>query len=215
MLVRDLMTIDVVTVTTDVSLKEVARLMVDRQISGVPVVGPSNAIVGIITEADFLIRDAGTKRRLLGALFDGNAPLVTDTVGEAMTPHPVVIYAEASLAEAGRSMVTHGVKRLPVVDVDGHVVGIVSRSDIVRAFARPDDVIEDEIRHDILRRVLLFDPDLVRVAVEDGVVGLDGALPEKADVRLFEELVRRVDGVVRLESKLRWDTDEAAGSDYY
>jgi CBS domain-containing protein len=123
-----------------------------------------------------------------------------------MTRHPAVVMADTTVAAAGRTMANKNVKRLPVVDADGHLVGIISRSDIVRAFARPDDVIEDEIREDVLGRVLMFDPDLIEVTVSEGVVTLEGGLPEEADARLLEELTRRLDGVVRVVSKLAWNS---------
>lgn len=204
--VQDVMTIDVVTVTAEHTLKEAARLMVDNRISGLPVVEDGSVVVGIITEADFLIRDSGPRPRLLRMFIDDTVPVPGESVGDAMTPHPTVVMAETTVAAAGRTMANKNVKRLPVVDADGHLVGIISRSDIVRAFARPDDVIEDEIREDVLGRVLMFHPDLIEVTVDEGVVTLEGSLPEEADARLLEELTRRLDGVVRVSSKLGWNS---------
>lgn len=208
--VQDVMTIEVITVTPEHSLKEAARLMVDNGISGIPVVEGGSVVVGIITEADFLVRDPGPRPRLLSVFFDEGVSAPSELVGDVMTRHPVVVFEDTTLSEAGRTMANKNVKRLPVVDADGHIVGIISRSDIVRAFARPDDVIEDEIRQDVLNRILMFDPDLIEVTVDEGVVTLEGALPEKADVRLLQELTRRLDGVVRVISRLTWDVDEVA-----
>ena len=180
--------------------------MVDNHISGLPVVEDGSVVVGIITEADFLIRDPGPRPRLLRMLIDDTIPVAGESVGDAMTSHPAVVMADTTVAAAGRTMANKNVKRLPVVDADGHLVGIISRSDIVRAFARPDDVIEDEIREDVLGRVLMFDPDLIEVTVSEGVVTLEGGLPEEADARLLEELTRRLDVVVRVVSKLVWNS---------
>lgn len=204
--VQDVMTIDVITVTAEHTLKEAARLMVDNHISGLPVVEDGSVVVGIITEADFLIRDPGPRPRLLRMLIDDTIPATGESVGDAMTPHPAVVMADTTVAAAGRTMANKNVKRLPVVDADGHLVGIISRSDIVRAFARPDDVIEDEIREDVIGRVLMFDPYLIEVTVSEGVVILEGELPEEADARLLTELTRRLDGVVRVVSKLAWSS---------
>jgi CBS domain-containing protein len=161
--VQDVMTIEVITVTPEHSLKEAARLMVDNGISGIPVVEGESVVVGIITEADFLVRDPGPRPRLLSVFFDEGVSAPSEAVGDVMTRHPVVVFEDTTLSEAGRTMANKNVKRLPVVDADGHLVGIISRSDIVRAFARPDDVIEDEIRQDVLNRILMFDPDLIEV----------------------------------------------------
>jgi CBS-domain-containing membrane protein len=97
---------------------------------------------------------------------------------------------------AARLMETRGVKRLPVVDVDGRVVGIISRSDIMTSFARPDELIEDEIQVDILDRILWTEPGAVTVEVVDGRVTLHGLVPKKSDSRILEELSKRLDGVV-------------------
>lgn len=153
MRVRDLMTMDVKTIRPEASLKEAAREMVERGVSGLPVVDGAGNLVGIITEADFLSRELGRsgRRRLLDSLFVGDTPPhEAETVAEAMSTSPVVIYPDASITEAARVMVGHGVKRLPVVDEEGLLIGVVSRADVVNAFTVPDDVIEDEIREDIV-----------------------------------------------------------------
>ena len=212
MRVIDLMTTEVVTVTADMSLKEAARTMTDLGVSGLPVLDDAGAIIGIITEADFLAREAGRseprRRRLLDALFNEPQIAEAESVEEAMTLDPVVIYPEASLTEAARVMVNHGVKRLPVVDSEGHLRGVISRADVVAAFTRPDDIIEDEIREDVIRRILFLEADSVEVVVDDGVVRLSGAVPTKSDARLLEELTRRLDGVVRLESNIKFEVDD-------
>lgn len=214
MRVRDLMTMELETIQPSASLKEAARRMVARGVSGLPVVDADGKLVGIITEADFLSRELGRnqgRRRLLDSLFEGGAePHEAETVEEAMSGNPVVIYPDAGLTEAARVMVSHGVKRLPVIDDDGVLIGVLSRADIVNAFTVPDDVIEDEIREDILSRVLLLEPGAVDVTVSEGVVTLAGSLPTRSDARLLEELTRRLDGVVRIETKLEFDEDDTA-----
>ncbi|HSR45673.1 MAG TPA: CBS domain-containing protein [Acidimicrobiia bacterium] len=212
MRVLDLMTTEVATVTPDVSLKEAARLMTDIGVSGIPVLDENERLVGIITEADFLAREAGRveprQRRLLDALFSAPQVAEAETVEQVMTHDPVVIYPEASLTEAARVMVNHGVKRLPVVDADGNLRGVISRADVVAAFTRPDDVIEDEIREDVIRRILFLEEVAVNVSVVDGVVTLSGSVPTKSDARLLEELTRRLDGVVRLKSDVAYEVDD-------
>ncbi len=212
MRVLDLMTTEVATVTLGMSLKEAARTMTDIGVSGLPVLDENGQIVGIITEGDFLAREAGRveprRRRLLDALFDEPQIVEAETVEQVMTPDPIVIYPEASLTEAARVMVNHGVKRLPVVDADGRLRGVISRADVVAAFTRPDDVIEDEIREDVIRRILFLEEEAVAVSVVDGVVTIAGTVPTKSDARLLEELTRRLDGVVRLDSKVAFEVDD-------
>lgn len=210
MRVLDIMSIDVLTVSPEESLKAAARLMVERGVSGLPVVNAAGKLVGIITEADFLEREADrSQRRLLDALMHKpDTVSEAETVGEVMSTHPVIIYPEASVTEAARVMSHHHVKRLPVVNDEGQLQGIVSRGDVVTVFTRPDDVIEDEIREDIIDRVLLLDGDSLDVKVVDGIVRLAGVLPTRTDKRLLEEMVRRIDGVVRMESDVSFEIDD-------
>ncbi|GBD84298.1 inosine-5'-monophosphate dehydrogenase [bacterium BMS3Abin02] len=211
MRVLDIMTMDVLTTSPSASLKEAARTMVRSGVSGLPVLGESGELVGIITEADFLEREADrSRRRLLDAMLkDRDSVVDAETVGEVMTRDPVVIFPEASVTEAARVMAHHHVKRLPVVGAEGKLIGIISRADVVAVFTRPDDVIEDEIREDIIRRVLLLEADSIDVTVKDGVVEVSGAVPTATDARLLEELIRRIDGVVRVVSHITFDVDDA------
>ncbi len=210
MRVLDIMSIDVLTVSPEDSLKAAARQMVERGVSGLPVVNAEGRLVGIITEADFLEREADrSHRRLLDALMHKpDAVSEAETVGEVMSTHPVVIYPEASVTEAARVMSHHRVKRLPVVNDEGELQGIISRGDVVTVFTRPDDVIEDEVREDIIDRVLLLDGESLDVQVVDGIVRLSGRLPTRTDKRLLEEMVRRIDGVVKMESDVSFEIDD-------
>ena len=99
-------------------------------------------------------------------------------------------------------------RRLPVVDDDGKLLGIISRMDIVAVFTRPDEVIEDEIREDLIRRVLFVDPDGVDVRVSQGVVTLIGEIGTHTESALLEELARRLDGVVRVDNRLSWRIED-------
>lgn len=214
--VIDIMTSDVITVTADTSLKEAARKMLQAGVSGLPVVEDGGTIIGIVTEADFVEAEAARswgrqRRRLLGAVVGNHHPVQAQLVSEVMTKRPIVIDQDSDVTEAARKMAEHGVKRLPVVTPDGQVVGIVSRSDILMAFARPDEVIEDEIRTDIVGRILLLDPDGLTVTVSEGAVTLRGDVPNRSDARILEELVSRLEGVVGVESDLRWSIDDRDG----
>jgi len=214
MKVRDIMTTDPVRVTGDTRLREAARLMVRHRVSGLPVVDEAGKLVGIVSEGDFIRREAGRDRpqgvSLLDAVFgEGELqPAGAETVAEVMTRSVVTITPEATIGEAARVMGRRNVKRLPVVDLEGELIGIVSRADVVGAFTKPDDVIEDEVREDVIRRLLFLDPDLVQVSVADGVVTLEGELENRTEAHLLEELARRIAGVVRVESLLRYKIDD-------
>lgn len=212
MKVRDLMTTDPITTTPDTLLKDAARLMVQAKVSGLPVVRDGE-LVGIVTEGDFLRQEANRDQpyrfSLLDALFgDDPAPPIVETVGEVMSEQVLTVSPDTGLSEAARIMANRRVKRLPVVDDDGHLIGIISRADVVNAFTKPDEVIEDEIREDIVRRLLFLDPKAVQVSVKDGVVTLGGELENRTEAHLLEELTRRIDGVIRVVSNLTFQVDD-------
>ena len=212
MRVIDLMSTEVVSIGPDETIKEAARLMVTERVSGLPVTDENGHLIGIVTEADFLERELdkdGGGGGLLGAVF-GPATRQPDavTVREVMSANPITIASDATLAEAARIMATNGVKRLPIIETDGSVVGVLSRADIVAAFARPDELIDDEIREDIAKRVLFVDPESLDISVNDGIVALGGELPTKTDARILEELCRRLEGVVSVDSSLTWKVDD-------
>jgi CBS domain-containing protein len=210
--VIDVMSTNVVTANPEMGLKEAARTMINAGISGLPVVDDEGKIVGIITEADFVEAEAdrswGRRRRLLDALFGEQEPRTASTVGDAMSRNPVCVDQGSDLTEAARKMTEQGIKRLPVVNPDGLLEGIISRADVMSAFARPDEVIADEIEQDVVRRIMLLDPKDIEIEVTDGVVAIGGRVPNKSDARLLEELICRLDGVVRCESDLAWEYDD-------
>ena len=109
-------------------------------------------------------------------------------------------------------MTENGIKRLPVVDSHGTLIGIVTRADLVRAFARPDHEIEREIREDVILRSLWIEAPSVVVRVERGEVRLSGRLERRADAELLEQFVARVPGVVSVHSTLRWRWDDRKAS---
>ena len=211
--VLDIMTTDPLTVAPDTPLKEAARLMVSERISGLPVM-EDGLLVGIVTEGDFLRQEAGRQSpgrySLLDALFgDSTAGEPgAEKVAEVMTEKVITITPDASLGEAARTMANKSVNRLPVVDGEGRLVGIISRADVVNAFTKPDDVIQDEVTQDVIRRIMFMDPGTVEVAVHDGVVTLAGEVENRTEAELLEELVRRIAGVVKVHSELTFEVDE-------
>ncbi|MDJ0960254.1 MAG: CBS domain-containing protein [Acidimicrobiia bacterium] len=200
MRVVDLMTTDVIRVSPDTRIKEAARLMFRHRVSGLPVVDADGRLSGIITEADFL--------RMEVARNEADEPQPVETVGEVMSSGVVTVAPDAEITEAAKMMVIQDVKRLPVVDADNKMLGIIARLDIVAVFTRPDEVIEDEIREDLLRRVLFVDPDDLDVNVLNGVVTFKGEIGTKNEARILGELSRRLDGVMRVDNQLTWRIED-------
>jgi CBS domain-containing protein len=213
MKVGDLMTTDVMTIGPDAPLKEAATIMVRSGISGLPVVDDRRRVIGIITEADFVTAEAERswgrqRRRLLAGFFDEQKPKQSRTVGDAMTKDPHGIDRDSSVTEAARKMTELGVKRLPVMLPDGTLDGIISRADVMRAFARSDDELLDEIRTEVVGEVMELDDQDLTISVVDGIVTLAGSVATKSEARLLEELVVRVEGVVSVSSDLSWGLDD-------
>jgi CBS domain-containing protein len=212
MKVQEIMTTDVVTVGPETDIRDVARILVSKGISGLPVCGARRELLGIVSEGDILVKEGGPRKtrglRLRGAKTARKAR--ARTAGDAMTAPVVTISPRASVAEAARRMSDLGVKRLPVVK-DDELVGIVSRTDLVRAFVRTDEEIRREISEDILRRTLWLEvPEAVDVVVDRGAVRLTGRVETSTDAVLLEELVARVPGVISVQSDVTFRFEEDA-----
>ena len=213
MKVGDVMTTEVITIGPEAPLKEAATIMVRSGISGVPVVDDTRKVIGIITEADFVTAEANRswgrqRRRLLASFFGEVETPQARSVEDAMTQDPHAIDRNSSVTEAARKMTELGVKRLPVVTPDGTLEGIISRADVMGAFARSDEALRNEVYEDVALGILQLHDANVEVAVVDGAVSLSGAVPTRSEARLLEELANRVEGVVSVTSDVTWTTDD-------
>jgi CBS domain-containing protein len=210
MRVQDVMTTDVATTDPEALLKQAAMELVRRRISGMPVVNSDLQVLGVVSEADILAKESGEHRGgggFLQWLVDPGDPWITArfdavTVGEAMSTPALTITPDRPLTEAATIMLDEGVNRLPVVDPDGKLIGLVSRGDLVRAFARPDDEIRREIEEDVIRKGLWLDPATLDVTVTNGMVTLAGEVASAADAELLPTFTRKVPGVVEVSSSL-------------
>lgn len=198
MRVAELMTETVTAIAPDAPLRRAAELMVGARVSGLPVVDEDRRLVGIITEGDFLRREAGRSPWSEDQAADGIL------VRDVMTPGAITITPDQQLAEAARLMRRHGVKRLPVVDPKGRLVGMVTRADVLVSFLRPAHDVREEVESELIGRLLTLGPDRVRVEVRDGIVTLEGTLPTRFDAEVLLRMTRRVDGVIGIVDRLRW-----------
>jgi CBS domain-containing protein len=215
MRIKDLMSSEVVSIGPGATLKEAARTMIEAGVSGLPVVDDDGALVGIITESDFVLGEAGRRSEERAGLLRfflnrQGIPSEERTVGDVMTRDVITVGPDRDHTEAARLMDREAVKRLPVVD-NGRLVGIVSRADMLRAFNRSDEEILTEIRDHVMRDVLWIDPDRVTVGSSDGNVVLEGSLEYRSDAHLLVELSRRVDGVASVSDRLSWESDNRKG----
>ncbi|WP_297739235.1 CBS domain-containing protein [Nocardioides sp.] len=191
MLVLEVMSSPVVTVRTDASLKAAIALLERHDVSAMPVVNMDGQIVGVVSEADVIRELVVPDQRTFESPVPMTAALFAQSVADVMTTHPITVTPETDLAVATELMTSSAIKSLPVVD-QGRVVGMVSRRDVIRVLAKPDELIEGEI-DDLFRQV---GHDWL-VDVTDGLVAVDGPTGA-SEQRLAEALARTVPGVVAL-----------------
>ena len=192
--VRDVMARSVVTADPGTPLKDVAGLLVDRRISGVPVLDSHGTVVGVVSEADLLVKEQGPdaiRHRRMARFFGDSsesraqlAKLTAVTAGEAMTTPAVTIGSGRPISEAAALMTARKVNRLPVVD-DGRLVGIVTRADLVRAYVRSDHELTETIRDEVLLHILWLDPTSFNVTVTDGVASIKGHVQRKSTAEMI------------------------------
>jgi CBS-domain-containing membrane protein len=210
-LVKDVMTTNVIAVRKSATFKDMAAKLRTYRVSAFPVVDDDKYVIGVVSEADLLPKEAlepGSKSGILHHREQVKADGLT--AADVMTAPPVTIGPTDSVSQAARVMYARRVKRLPVVDNDGCLVGIVSRADVLSVYSRPDA----DIRHDIVEHVildaLLTDPARFTITVKDGIVTAEG-MPETAVVGhdMIEE-IRHVEGVVAVRDRLSYPRPERA-----
>ena len=217
--VKDVMTIRVIWVKKDATFREMARALRDNRISAFPVLDDEGKVIGVVSEADMLTKEA------LGGEHDGLPGMVTDllhhkdlvkargiTAGDLMTAPPVTAGPEDTIACAARLMYRRKVKRLPVVDANGHLAGILSRADVLAVFDRPDEDIRREVNAEVLFDQVRGDQDRLSVAVKDGVVTLAGTPETEAIGREIVDQTRHIPGVVAVRDRLGYPP-KASGFD--
>ncbi|GAA4039478.1 CBS domain-containing protein [Nonomuraea soli] len=219
--VNDVMTCEVVAVNEKAAFHTVAELLIQTSVSGVPVIDADDHVVGVISEAD-LLRKEEFKQQYYGD--DYRPPLrarlrhLTDherggydkslgeTARDLMTSPAVVTIRDTPVVAAARLMDRHGIKRLPVVDADGKLIGIVSRRDLIRVFVRDDQAIKEEV----VRGLPLHAVAKIDVAVADGIVTLTGQVDKYSQALFAARHAENVDGVVGLRDELGWKTNDLA-----
>ncbi|HEX9039600.1 MAG TPA: CBS domain-containing protein [Trebonia sp.] len=209
--VADVMATSVVTVDRATPYKEIAQLLAEHQISGMPVLKMGREVVGVVTEADLLAAETKTASRLRSAhrlsLLRSRAerhPALT--AGELMTSPAITVGPHVTVHAAGRVMSDRRVRLLPVVNEHNVLIGVVSRRDLLSVFLRPDEDIAADVRA-VLREILLAEPGEADVAVRDGIVTLTGTLDPTTGahgdlIPVAIRLMWDVDGVVDIYDRL-------------
>nr|MDT0660370.1 CBS domain-containing protein [Micromonospora sp. DSM 115978] len=212
--VSDVMTTDVAAVRAETPYREIVDLVTARKISAVPVVDADRRVLGVVSEADLL-----HKIELLGQphqprVFAGRRRRAAQTKAEAavardlMTTPAVTVWGHTALVTAARTMERQDVKRLPVIDDLGRLVGIVTRGDLLKVHLRPDAEIRADVVHEVLHKILAIEEGRVEVTVDGGVVRLRGTLDRRSAAQLALKLAAQVSGVVEVLDELTYEFDD-------
>lgn len=211
-IVKDVMSTHVVAVRKDASFKEMAARLREHRISAFPVLDDDDKVIGVVSEADLLTKEAleGAMPGVFSGMLHHREQAKADGVTAAglMTTPAVTIGSDEPVTRAARLMYSRRVKRLPVTDADGRLVGIVARSDVLSVFSRPDEDIRREILQGAILEGSLTDPARFTVTVTDGIVTIEG-IPETAGVgHDIIDASRHIEGVVAVRDRLTYPPAE-------
>jgi CBS domain-containing protein len=209
--VKDVMSTHVIAVRQGAPYKEMAAMLHEQRVSAFPVIDDDNKVIGVVSEGDLLTKEAleGTVPRTLQTLTQQSVRTRVNavTAADLMTKPPVTIGPEEPVTHAARLMFNTRVKRLPVTDGDGTLIGIVTRSDVLSVYSRPDTDIQRQVTQELILDTFLCDPDRFTVTVRNGIVTIKGTL-ETTQVGLdIISAIRHMEGVVFVRDRLSYPQD--------
>jgi CBS domain-containing protein len=201
--VKDVMTTRVIAARADASCADLVGMLREHRVSGLPVVNGEGVVVGVVSESDLLARQEapGLRRK--------RARTAELTAADLMSWPPATIAPDETVRHAARLMYAHKLRRLPVVDQRGQLIGLVTRADLLSAFTRPDDEIRREITQDVIADGFFTDPDRLAVTVKDGVVTLAGAPGSVILGRNIADQARHVEGVIAVRDRFTYPAPPA------
>ena len=196
--VRDIMTTGVVTVRPDTSYQTVAAMLRQHRVSGFPVTGDDGKVAGVVTETDLLALVAGRHHR-------GHRVAAGQAIAGDLMSHPAVtVGPDDPVTTAALLMRKRRLQRLPVVNRDGELVGIVSRSDVLSVFQRGDEEIRREVTQDVIADGFFTDPARFTVTVHNGIVTLEGAPGSAVLGTAIAGQVEHLEGVVAVRDRFTY-----------
>jgi CBS domain-containing protein len=211
--VAAVMSTPVVTVTPETSFKECVRVLRRKRVSGLPVVDKAGRLVGIISESDLLNkverRDDDSyilesKRHRLD-----RARASALDVRTAMSTTVFSVSPDFPIALAAREMHTRGFKRLPVVDSNGRLVGIVSRGDLLTVFLRTEREVRAEVRKVLDQMEAEHGGRSLKAKVANGIVELEGSFRDRSRCEAAVRTITVIDGVVGVRSRMTYEVDDS------
>jgi CBS domain-containing protein len=215
--VESVMTRKVVTARPATTFKELVTLMNENRVSGLPVVDGAGRPVGVVSEADTLVKQEhlgagdsepwfGRKRRARWRKATGR------TAGDLMTAPAVTIGTDATVTAAARLLAEKNIRRLCVVGADGVLAGVVSRRDVIGTFLRPDVEIQADIEERVFKKGMWLFPGSLAVVVVEGVATLDGSVERRTTAQIAGQLTQSIAGVVAVRNNVRYELDDTVTS---
>ncbi len=213
--VSDVMTRNVIALRRHAEYKDILQVLRARQFSAFPVLDEDDRVVGVVTEDDLLVKEACSEPEPLaprGFRHRGDRPKAAGlTAAELMSKPAITIGPEASVAEAASLMHARHVRRLPVVTRDGHLAGIVSRTDLLGVYDRPDENIRHEIVCEVIGSEFMLEKLAFTVMVAAGIVTVSGPVESEAVALSLLDAIRNVPGVVAVRDRLHYPQAWTAG----
>jgi CBS-domain-containing membrane protein len=209
--VKDVMSTHVIAVRQSAPYKDMAAMLHDQRVSAFPVLDDDNKVVGVVSEADLLTKAAfeGTVPRTLLSRQERLRKQVNAlTAADLMTKPPVTIGPDQPVTDAARLMFDQRVKRLPVVNANGTLIGILTRADVLRVYGRPDAELQHRVK-DLILGTFGGDPDQFTVTVKDGIVTVEGAAGSTNVRHDIISAVRHMEGVVAVRDRLSSPADSS------
>ena len=205
--VKDVMTTSVVAVKRNADFKQIVSVLRRFRVSACPVINDAGHVVGVVSEADLLYKEAANGRSPAGLVrlrwrLGEESKANAVTAGRLMTSPAVTIRPDASVAVAAKVMQDRWIKRLPVVSDDGLLIGIVTRSDVLSVYERPDDDILTEILTDVIAAEFGMAVSGFGVTVASGIVTISGLVEQPGAALALVARLRRVEGVVAVRDHL-------------
>lgn len=207
-LVQDVMNTRVISVAEGAGYKDIVTLLRRHRVSAVPVLDAAGRVTGVVSGADLLMKQTAPALpvgavRLAWRLRERSKASAC-TAAELMTSPAVTVRADADVAKAARLMRDRNVRRLPVTGADGRLVGIVSRTDVLSVYERPDEQIHDEITTGVIAGRFLLDPLDFDVTVTSGIVTIAGRVESGAVALSLLAAIRNVEGAVAVRDRLSY-----------
>ena len=215
--VNDVMTTHVVAVTKDLPFRDIAAMLRQHRVSAFPVVDTDGKVIGVVSEADMLTKEAlfagFGNQAPAGALAEPHndfAKAAGVTAASIMTRAPITITPDEPVTSAARLMYSCKVKSLPVVTEHGYLVGIISRADVLSVYGRPAAEIAREIRQDVIMTGFRGDPGSFTVTVKEGIVTLAGRPETAQQGRDILAEAWHVEGVVSVRDRLTYPEERSS-----